>query len=160
MKKPKKTIDSIYKEMQVLSNQLYMECYKCEGKGEILVQVGKDPKGCKECNGTGRLSRIERMERDIRNMKKDISKIKLDLTAHINRQTAEINVIEEDGRWGDYTGIFFVDSTDEREIVLDKAKKHFKTYFKNSMYHRNKSLGIFLNSGRSGKHLVEEIQTD
>ena len=103
---------------------------------------------------------IAKMEKAVDDMKRHISRIRSSLDAHINRQFTEIRVIEENGKWGDYSGTFYLDSDDEKKMVLDKAKKHFETYFKDGVYHRNKKLGLFLSSPRAGKQLIEEIKTE
>jgi glutamate-1-semialdehyde aminotransferase len=103
---------------------------------------------------------IAKMEKVVDDMKRHISRMRSNLDAHINRQFTEIRVIEENGKWGDYSGTFYLDSDDEKKMVLDKAKKHFETYFKDGVYHRNKKLGLFLSSPRAGKQLIEEIKTE
>jgi len=103
---------------------------------------------------------IAKMEKAVDDMKRHISRMRSNLDAHINRQFTEIRVIEENGKWGDYSGTFYLDSDDEKKMVLDKAKKHFETYFKDGVYHRNKKLGLFLSSPRAGKQLIEEIKTE
>ena len=102
---------------------------------------------------------VTSMEKVVDDMKRHISRMRSNLDAHINRQFTEIRVIEENGKWGDYSGTFYLDSDDEKKMVLDKAKKHFETYFKDGVYHRNKKLGLFLSSPRAGKQLIEEIET-
>ena len=102
------------------------------------------------------LSIIELGE-DITEIKKHISRMRTNLDAHINRQFAEIRVVEKDGEWGDYSGLFYVDDKDEKEITIEKAKAHFKAYFEDGMHHKNKRLGLFLYTPRSGKHLIEEL---
>ena len=103
---------------------------------------------------------VTSMEKVVDDMKRHISRMRSNLDAHINRQFTEIRVIEENGKWGDYSGTFYLDSDDEKKMVLDKAKKHFETYFKDGVYHRNKKLGLFLSSPRAGKQLIEEIKTE
>ena len=161
------TTEDIIKQLAMLEKKLQMECTKCDGTGKPLTKLGKPPESghgdakCGECGGTGATGfRVDKLEENITKIKKDLRKINDNLIAHMNRQTAEIRVIEEDGRWGDYSGIFYVDSEDEKDVVLSKAKKHIQTYFQNSVYHRNKKLGVWLHSGRSGKRLVENIETD
>tara|TARA_Y100000310_G_C20446388_1_gene698627 strand:- start:59 stop:625 length:567 start_codon:yes stop_codon:yes gene_type:complete len=174
----KKTIEE---QLQAIEKHLQEECSKCDGTGKPKTKTGEPAKTgknvkCKECFGTGIAGyKIDILLRSIGNIKKDIGRITEDLKAHMNRQTAEIRVLPKghnpslqggnskvlwEKGWEDYTGVFYIDSIDEKEIVLGKAKKHFKKYFENSAYHRNKKLGVFLTSGRSGKHLIEEMKTD
>ena len=105
--------------------------------------------------------------------KKNVLRMKNTLDAHINRQYAEIKVLEDswnenydcivDGTkksWGDYSGIFYVNDEDEENVIINKAKKHFETFFEDNVYHRNKKLGLFLHSPKSGKRLIEEMKTE
>ena len=90
---------------------------------------------------------------------KVIINAKNNLDAHINRQYAEIRVIEADGKWGDYSGRFELDDDVAKDEVIKKAEKHFEHYFINSMYHRDKKLGLFVFSPRSGNQLVKRLET-
>ena len=101
-----------------------------------------------------------KLQDTINKMKKDVSNIKLSLNAHINRQYAEIKVIEENGKWGDYSGTFYMNDKDEENIVLEKAENHFRTFFEDGAFHRNKKLGLFLHSPRSGKRLIKRMETE
>ena len=103
---------------------------------------------------------VLKVEEAVSDIEKNVRKIRSVLDAHINRQYTEIRVIEKDGQWGDYSGIFYVNDEDERDIILKKAKEHFGKYFKDGMNHQGKRLGLFLFSPRSGKHLVEEMETN
>ena len=102
---------------------------------------------------------ILKMEETINEFKKIVSRTKSNVDAHINRQFTEIKVMEEDDKWGDYSGTFYISSDDEREMVLEKAKAHLDRYFKDGIHHKNKKLGLFLFSPRSGNQLVEEMIT-
>ena len=102
---------------------------------------------------------ILKMEETINEFKKIVSRTKSNVDAHINRQFTEIKVMEKDDKWGDYSGTFYIRSDDEREMVLEKAKAHFDRYFKDGIHHKNKKLGLFLFSPRSGNQLVEEMIT-
>tara|TARA_Y100000310_G_scaffold239913_1_gene243696 strand:- start:434 stop:820 length:387 start_codon:yes stop_codon:yes gene_type:complete len=97
---------------------------------------------------------IELLKEKIRALRGDIGRAEKTLQKHIGRQTAEIRVLERDDSWGDYTGIFSVDKEDAREIVIGKAKAHFKKYFKNGIWYKDHTFGIFLN--RSGKKELQE----
>ena len=103
---------------------------------------------------------LNKLEDSMDKFKKEISNIKLSLNAHINRQYTEIKVIEEDGKWGDYSGTFQLNDEEKEEYVIKKAEKHFETYFADGPYHRNKKLGLFINSARSGKRLVKIMKTE
>ena len=99
------------------------------------------------------------MEETVKDIKISIIRMRSILDAHINRKFTEIRVMEKDGKWGDYSGIFYVNDEDEESMVLKKAKNHFEKYFENGSHHSNKKLGLFLTKGRI-KKLVEEIKTD
>tara|TARA_Y100000310_G_C20270019_1_gene617575 strand:- start:107 stop:502 length:396 start_codon:yes stop_codon:yes gene_type:complete len=105
------------------------------------------------------LSMIE-AEEDISEIKKTISRMRSTLDAHINRQFTEIRVVEKNGEWGDYSGLFYVDDEDEKKVIVRKAKTHFRKYFEDGAHHSNKKLGLFLYTPRSGKHLIEELETE
>jgi hypothetical protein len=170
--KSKVSVTSLAEELQAIEKQLKVECKKCDGTGKPRTKNGEPPeKGhgdakCADCKGTGdRGSRLENIENNIEKLRISISKIESQLRAHINRQTAEFRVLEKEEKkgvkkWGDYTGVFYLDSEDEKRVVLEKARKHYKTYFVDGVYHRDKNLGLFLTSGRGGKQLIEEMNTD
>ena len=101
---------------------------------------------------------IVKLEKDISEIGKGVKRMRSVLDAHINRQYTEIRVIEKDGEWGDYSGIFYVNDEEERDVILAKAKTHFNKHFKDGIHHQDKELGLFLFSPRSGKRLIEEMQ--
>lgn len=176
-KKPeeiKEKIDNIETELQKLDRHLYIECNKCDGTGQPKTKLGIPPIAgtgntkCKECGGTGRFgSKIGHIEVLIDKIRKEVARLNSTLNAHINKQAVEIRVLPEghdpskqgENGWEDYSGSFSIDNEEEKSIVIGKARYHFETYFKDSVYHRNKRLGLFLSNPRSGKHLIEEIET-
>ena len=97
------------------------------------------------------------------------------LNVYINRFFAEVRILPEghnpklqggsskvksENGWEDYSGAFYLDPEERRQILIDRARDHFKNYFKDSTYHRNKSLGLFVSGGGiSGKKLIEEMET-
>ena len=118
-------------------------------------------------------SSMAALEKTVIEIKKNVLRMGNTLDAHINRQYAEIKVLEDswnenydcivDGTkksWGDYSGIFYVNDEDEENVIINKAKKHFETFFEDNTYHRNKKLGLFLHSPKSGKRLIEEMKTE
>ena len=103
---------------------------------------------------------MAKMEETVKDLKISIIRMRSILDAHINRKFTEIRVMEKDGKWGDYSGIFYVNDEDEENVIINKAKKHFETFFEDNTYHRNKKLGLFLHSPKSGKRLIKEMKTE
>ena len=97
------------------------------------------------------------------------------LSAYINRFFAEVRILpkghnpdlqggndpdKSKNGWEDYSGAFYLDPEEREQIVIDRARDHFKHYFENGIYHRNKKLGLFVSGGgMSGKQLIEEMET-
>ena len=104
-------------------------------------------------------SKFMNLETKLDMIRKSMARIELKLNSHINRKTAEIRVVEDFGKWGDYTGVFYADSKDEDEVVIDKAMKHYKTYFKDVDFYKKKTLGLFVNGPR-GNNLVKILQNN
>ena len=99
------------------------------------------------------------IEEDTAKMKRDISRVDTLIKSHINKKVVEIMVLEEDGKWGDYSGTFSLSSEEEEEITVAKAEKHFETYFQNGFYHQDKDFAIFVLSPIGGKRLIKELDT-
>ena len=145
---------------------------------------------CGTCKGEGNLgSRLNQIEENIVNINKEAKQIKATLNAYINKNIVEIKVLPDGHNpklhgynvdptnyvlysdrelkklkwkngWVDYSGKFDMDVEEEMSIVIGKAIAHFKTYFEDGVYHRNKRLGVFLsNATTSGKKLIEEFKT-
>ncbi|MAH43579.1 hypothetical protein CL614_07740 [archaeon] len=104
-------------------------------------------------------SSIATLEKTVIEIKKNVLRMRNTLDAHINRQYAEIKVVEQDGEWGDYSGVFYVNDEDAKDVILNKAEAHFERYFKNGYHHQNKKLGLFLFSARSGRKLIKQMNT-
>ena len=173
-KEKKKTMDELTEELQVLKRHLYLDCKTCDGTGKNTTDKASKKAECKPCYGTGMLeSRLVLLEATVEKMKREINRLSSSLRLHLNKQSVEIRVLEDswnedydcivDGtkkKWGDYSGTFNLDSDEEMGIVIDKARTHFNTYFKDGFFHSNKTLGIFLSNPMSGKRLIEEITTE
>ena len=99
------------------------------------------------------------VEKDIADLKRQLSRVANNLNAYMNRVFAEINVVEDDGKWGDYSGNFYPTDEENSDLVIERARVHFKKYFKDGVNHQKKKLGLFLVSPRSGKRLIEEMTT-
>ena len=129
----------------------------------MVLQNTKKKKDTQQSNIEYKLKCLDvsmsKMEEDITEMKKTVSRIRSVMDAHINRQYAEIRVVEENGEWGDYSGVFYVDDDNAKEVVVNKAKKHFASYFEDGIWHGNKKLGLFVFSPKSGLRLVERMET-
>ena len=128
---------------------------------------------------------IQSIKKDILDNSKSIEKIdkilirlsslENRLNAYVNRFVAEIRVLPEGHNpdlqggnfkikskngWEDYSGSFYLDAEEREQIVIDRAIEHFDTYFEDAVYHRNKTLGIFVSGGGiSGKKLIEIRET-
>jgi len=174
-KKPKVTLEDLQKQLNMIEKHLQIECGKCDGTGKPRTKTGEPPKTggknikCSPCQGTGtRGYKMPLMEDNIALIKKDLKRTSDNLKAYINRQFTEIRVLPKganpsihgEGGWEDYSGDFYLSDEDQKVVVMEKAKKHFETYFKDGVYHRNKRLGLFLFTPSSGKHLIEEMETD
>ena len=186
MKEDKQIIKDLTGRLESVEKQLKEECPKCDGTGKPqaktkqakinlkeLAKVGKSLK-CEKCGGTGILGyRLNLLEANVEKMTKEVNRLSTSLKLHLNKQSVEIRVLEDswnenydcivDGTkksWGDYSGTFDLDADEEMGIVIDKARTHFNTYFKDGFFHSEKTLGIFLSNPMSGKHLIEEIETD
>ena len=176
-----KTVAELEKELQAIKKQLEVECTTCDGTGKPITKTGKPPQGghgdarCGTCYGEGTLgNRLDMIETNMVEIKREVKRIKSTLDAHINKQSVEIRVLPEghnpalqggsspdkwERGWEDYTGRFDLDNDEEMSIVIGKAVAHFETYFKEGVYHRNKKLGLFLSNATSGRHLIEEMET-
>ena len=97
------------------------------------------------------------------------------LNAYTNRFFTEVRVLPEGHNpklqggnnpdkskngWEAYSGAFYLSPEERKQILIDRARDHFKQYFEDSIYHRNKKLGLFVSGGgMSGKQLIEEMET-
>ncbi len=90
-------------------------------------------------------------------LRKHIKRVELNLRFFINKQTAEIRVLEKDGKWGGYTGVFYINSKDDEKIITKKALNHYEEYFKDVEFFKNRTLGLFLTNPK-GKKLVKILQ--
>ena len=70
---------------------------------------------------------------------------------------ADIRVVEDDGTWGSYSGIFKASRFDSERIVYKKAKEHYNNHFKNGEWYANKTLGLFI-TDKDGSRLVEVLK--
>ena len=97
------------------------------------------------------------------------------LNAYTNRFSTEVRILPEGhdptvqggnnpdkskNGWESYSGAFYLSPEERKQILIDRARDHFKNYFEDSTYHRNKKLGLFVSGGgMSGKKLIEEMET-
>lgn len=52
------------------------------------------------------------------------------LNKHINEPYVTILIKEKDGSWGDWTGVFGLDTEEKLNVELKKTEEHFNRYFK------------------------------
>jgi hypothetical protein len=78
---------------------------------------------------------------------------------HTKKLTTEWQVLEKNGKWGDYTGVFYIGREDERKIVIEKAKRHYNKFFVDSNWHKDKTLRLVLNTPERGKQEIEIRET-
>ena len=97
------------------------------------------------------------------------------LNAYTNRFATEVRILPEGhdptlqggnspdkskNGWESYSGAFYLSPEERKQILIDRARDHFKDYFEDGIYHRNKKLGLFVSGGGiSGKQLIEEMET-
>ena len=181
-KEKKKTLNDIINDVALIQKQLVVECNKCDGTGKPRTKLGKPPENgvgnarCGACYGEGTAgNRMDLIEKNISSIKKELKRIGDNLNSYVNRQFTEIRVLpeghnpdlhggnspnKEENGWEDYSGDFYITAEEQKDMVIEKAKAHFREYFENGVYHRNKRLGLFLSGGnQSGKKLLEEIET-
>ena len=120
------------------------------------------------------LKNIKSLEK-LNNLIPKVKKLDNRLNSYLNRFFAEVRVLPEGhdpkkhggnnkikskNGWEDYSGAFYLEPEEREQIVIDRARDHFKQYFEDGVYHRNKVLGIFVSGGGiSGKKLIEIIET-
>ena len=75
----------------------------------------------------------------------------------IAKHSAEIRVLEQDGTWGGYTGVFYTNKEDNKQVVVNKAMNHYNIYFEDRPFYKNKTLALFV-SNYKGKKLVKVLQ--
>ena len=76
--------------------------------------------------------RFEKLDTKLSRLAIEKNTFKKQFDSYINRQFTEIKVVEkgENGKWGDYSGVFYITPKEERAFLINKAKKHFNKYFK------------------------------
>lgn len=97
------------------------------------------------------------LETNIELLKKEINKLEYKLTSFINKHTSQIRVLEKDGKWGGYTGVFHLDPKDNKRRVIKKAVDHYERYFKNVDFYKNRTLGLFITNNKERK-LIKILQ--
>ena len=96
------------------------------------------------------LGRITTISSKITNMEASIKRI-------LAKHTSEIRVLEQDGTWGGYTGIFYTDKKDNAAVVEKKAMNHYETYFEDREFYSEKTLALFVLNDK-GKKIVKILQ--
>ena len=108
-------------------------------------------------NNDSMLKKYKSLESSIDRLASKISNLQATVTHILGKHTSQIRVLESDGSWGDYTGIFYCDREDNKNTVESKAMKHYKHYFEGESFYRDKTLALFI-SNNKGKKLVEILQ--
>ena len=108
--------------------------------------------------------KVEKLEANIKTsdsiiegLKEDINSVRLKLKSFINQHTSQIRVLEKDGTWSGYTGVFHLDPKDNKKRVIEKAMNHYNYYFKNADFYKNRTLGLFITNNKE-KKLIKVLQ--
>ena len=102
---------------------------------------------------------INELERTIKTLSSKYANMEATLKHILGKHSAEIRVVERDGTWGGYTGVFYTNREDNKQTVIDKAMNHYKTYFANKPFYEDKTLGLFMNNYK-GKKLIKVLQNE
>ena len=102
-------------------------------------------------------SPLTAIEKSIEGLKGDINNVGLKLRSFINQHTSQIRVLEKDGKWGGYTGVFHLDPKDNKERAIEKAMNHYNSYYKGVDFYKNRTLGLFITSHKERK-LIKVLQ--
>tara|TARA_R100000781_G_C4056204_1_gene119462 strand:+ start:205 stop:681 length:477 start_codon:yes stop_codon:yes gene_type:complete len=109
-------------------------------------------------------SKFDRIDNSFKDLLGSIAKLTSQLAntdATVKRilakHTSEIRVLEKDGSWGGYTGVFYTTKSDISKVVEDKAMKHYDTYFEGREFYSRKTLALFILNDK-GKKLVKILQ--
>ena len=100
---------------------------------------------------------IKELNSSISNLSKKLDKANDKIRLILAKHTSEIRVLEKDGSWGGYTGIFYTDKKDNAAVVAGKAMNHYKTYFEDRDFYAKKTLALFISNDK-GKKIVKILQ--
>ena len=100
---------------------------------------------------------VLKLEVALGNCRKHVGYVEAKLKSFINKQTAEIRTLGDDGKWGDYTGVFYVDSKNDENLITEKAMTHYETYFQDVEFYKKRTLGLFI-TNLKGKKLIKVLQ--
>ena len=78
-------------------------------------------------------------------LQKKIESLEVKLLKHINEPKATIMVKEKDGKWGEWTGTFYINDEEKTEVVVNKLEEHFSRNF--SKGYDEKEFAMFLMRG-------------
>ena len=110
-----------------------------------------------ESNYKSLTKECKRLEVSIDKLCSTISNLQATVTHILGKHTSEIKVLERDGTWGGYTGIFYTNREDNKNTVESKAMNHYEHYFENEPFYKGKTLALFI-SNNKGKKLVKVLQ--
>lgn len=103
------------------------------------------------------IKKLNRSDVIIGNLRKKINNISSKLNLHINKKTAQIRVLEKNGKWSGYTGVFYINAKDHQKKIVNKALNHYEEYFKDDDFYKNRTLGLFTTNAK-GQKLVKVLQ--
>tara|TARA_Y100000114_G_scaffold155957_1_gene181519 strand:+ start:1794 stop:2288 length:495 start_codon:yes stop_codon:yes gene_type:complete len=133
---------------------------------ELMAEFDKWYKSYKETTIEEQALEYFKMQKSMEDIKSKISKLyksfrNVDetLNLHINRKFADVKVLNKTNDWEDYSGKFYATDEETDDMLYKKALKHYNTYFKNSDWHRNKHLAIFITSFKDGNVLKKQMIT-
>jgi len=124
---------------------------------EIKDEKVKSKKVKSKSSNTDR--RINDLNKTVYTLRSKLARMETTVKHILEKQSAEIRVLERDGKWGGYTGVFYTNKKDNKQIVIDKAMNHYKTYFENKSFYEDKTLGLFVTNYK-GKKLIKVLQDE
>lgn len=90
-------------------------------------------------------------------LKRNINRVEAKLKTFMNQHTSQIRVLEKNGKWGGYTGVFHLNTKNNKKRVIEKAMHHYNSYFKNVDFYKNRTLGLFITNNKEVE-LVKVLQ--
>ena len=101
--------------------------------------------------------KVQDLKDTIHSLKSNLVNIQGTIKRIIAKHSSEIRVLEQDGTWGGYTGVFYTNKEDNKQVVIDKAINHYEVFFEDRSFYKDKTLALFV-SDYKGKKLVKVLQ--